>query len=91
MFEVYHGANSFFILDEEGNTIAEMSYSHSTDEIIMINKTDVAEELAGKGVGLLLLDKLVDWARQEKIQVMPLCPYAKKQMENKEKYSDVLY
>lgn len=91
MMDVYHGANSFFILDDNANTVAEMTYSHSTEDIIMINKTDISEELAGQNAGVLLLDKLVEWARKENIKVLPVCGFSKKQMENNEKYADVIY
>ena len=37
-----------------------------------------------------LVAKLVDEARSNNIKIIPLCPFVKKEFENKKEYADVL-
>ncbi|MCQ1530442.1 GNAT family N-acetyltransferase [Lutispora saccharofermentans] len=58
---------------------------------MIIDHTYVSDELAGQGVGKLLLKELVDWIRKENKKIIPLCPYAKAQMEKNKEYHDTIY
>ena len=91
MVEVKKGSNSFYIGDSEENPLAEMTYVPSNEDLIIIDHTYVSEELTGRGIGKLLLKELVDWARLEGKKIMPLCPYAKAQMEKNQEYHDMIY
>ena len=91
MIEVKKGSKSFYVGDSEENLLAEMSFVTSGENIIIIDHTHVSEELGGKGVGKLLLKELVDWARKENKKIIPLCPYAKAQMEKNKEYHDVIH
>lgn len=88
--EIRHGSKSFYIGSEEA-PIAEMTYVHSGDKRIIIDHTTVSEELSGQGAGKKLLQELTDWARREDLKIMPLCPFAKAQMEKTEEYRDLIY
>ncbi len=44
----------------------------------------------GRGLGKQLVDKLVDYARNENKLIIPVCPYAKKVLESNPEYQDVL-
>lgn len=91
MVEVKKGAKSFYVGDSEENPLAEMAFVSAGDHIVIIDQTHVAEELKGQGVGKILLKELVDWARTEDKKIMPLCPYAKVQMEKNKEYHDIIY
>jgi len=91
MAEVKKGTKSFYVGDSEENPLAEMTFVPSGDNIIIIDHTYVSDELNGQGVGKLLLKELVDWARKENKKIMPLCPYAKAQMEKNKEYHDIIY
>ena len=69
---------------------AEMTYSRAGDKLLIIDHTWVSDELRGKGVGILLLNRLVKYAREEGLKILPLCPYAKKVFTEEEALSDVL-
>ncbi|MEP2668178.1 MAG: GNAT family N-acetyltransferase [Cyclobacteriaceae bacterium] len=70
--------------------LAEMTYSKAGDNLIIIDHTEVGEELKGKGVGLQLVKAAVEFARNKKIKILPLCPFAKSVFDKKEELRDVL-
>ena len=89
MIEIKIGAKSFYVGDSEEKPLAEMSFVPSGEKIIKIEHTNVSDELSGQGVGKLLLKELIDWARQENKKIIPICPYAKAQMEKNKEYHDM--
>jgi predicted GNAT family acetyltransferase len=91
MFEITRGAKSFYIGESEENPLAEMVYVHKDDNIVIIEHTNVSEKLNGKGVGKILLKEFIDWAREENKKIIPICPYAKAQMEKNKEYDDMIY
>lgn len=85
------GSNRFYIGDSEEDVLAEIVYSYKDIDVISVDRTFVSESMRGKNVAALLLQKLVDWARDEHIKIIPVCSFAKKKMENNNNYSDVLF
>ena len=79
-----------FYIELDGKVVGEMTYSIASPELIIIDHTEVGEELKGKGAGAQLLNALVDYARKNNIKVIPLCPFAKSVFEKKEELRDVL-
>lgn len=69
---------------------AEMTYSRAGDRLLIIDHTWVSDELRGKGVGKLLLNRLVKYAREENMKILPLCPFAKSIFNKEEELGDVL-
>lgn len=90
MNEVKHGNNRFYI-GEEQQPLAEMTYVPSGSHLLIIDHTEVSETLKGQGAGRQLLDTLVDWARTQEKKIIPLCPYAKAQMEKHAIYHDMIH
>lgn len=80
---------SFFI-EETGKRLAEMTYSKAGDKLLIIDHTEVSEALKGKGAGKQLVHASVEFARQNNIKILPLCPFAKSVFEKVKEYSDVL-
>ena len=91
MLEIKKDKNKYFIGDSEDKPLAEMTYVVSGRDILIVDHTFVSDELGGQGVGKMLLKEVVDWARQENRKIIPLCPYAKAQMERNEEYQDVIH
>jgi len=69
---------------------AEMTYSRAGDGIIIIDHTDVPPALRGRKVGERLVSRAVADARQERITIVPLCPFAKAQFGRHPEWRDVL-
>ena len=80
----------FYVGDSEEDVIAEITYVPTGESKIIIDHTYVSDELRGQGVAKLLLDEVVSYARAENKKIIPVCPYAKAQMERFEEYHDVL-
>lgn len=69
---------------------AEMTFSKAGATRIIIDHTGVPRELGGRGVGLALVERGVLDARAAGIKIIPLCPYAKAQIEKHPEWQDVL-
>lgn len=72
-----HDSKGAFIAKEEGVKIGEMTYSVAGAHKIIIDHTEVDENQKGKGIGKILLSKVVEYARENDIKIIPLCPFAK--------------
>ncbi|KCZ54315.1 acetyltransferase [Hyphomonas beringensis] len=69
---------------------AEMTYSKAGTSRIIIDHTGVPKELGGLGVGIALVRRAVEDARRDGIKIIPLCPFAKAQIEKHTEWQDVL-
>lgn len=73
----------------DGHT-AEMTYSKAGATRIIIDHTGVPDALRGKGAGQALVKQAVEDARADGIKIIPLCPFAKAQIEKHAEWQDVL-
>ncbi|AIF42485.1 GNAT family N-acetyltransferase [Virgibacillus sp. SK37] len=87
--EIKQGNHTFFI-GEEDNPLAEISFIPGEGNEIIVDHTVVSEELQGQGVAGQLVERLVQYAREEGLKIKPLCSYAQKKLENTPEYQDVL-
>lgn len=87
--EIKKGTNGFYIGDSEDDIIAEITYVPTGEDRIIIDHTYVSNELRGQGIARKLLDEVANYARTENKKVIPLCSYAKTQMEKHEEYHDL--
>jgi predicted GNAT family acetyltransferase len=83
------GQRGAFVIQREGRSLAEMTYSLG-GTIAIIDHTDVDAALRGTGAGARLVKAAVEWARAEKLQLMPLCPFAKSVFDKAPEFADVL-
>jgi hypothetical protein len=80
---------SFFV--EKGDIrLAEMTYSKAGARLIIIDHTDVSDELRGQGAGKQLVEAAVLYARKNKIRILPLCPFARSVFDKTPEWSDIL-
>ena len=85
------GGKGMFYAEENGNTLAELVYTIPSADIIIIEHTEVDDSLTGKGVGKLLVEATVDYARSNNIKIIPLCSFAKSVFEREPEWHDVLH
>lgn len=79
---------AFITIDNEKK--AEMTYSKAGSKLLIINHTEVDKELQGQGIGRKMLDQIVDYARTNQFEIMPLCPFAKSIFDRDPSIGDVL-
>ena len=84
------GKGIFFVESDE-NILAEMTYTMPSPEKMIIDHTEVSDELRGKNVGYQLVDTAVEYARTHGIKIIPLCTFANAVFRKKKQYADVLY
>ena len=79
-----------FYIEEDGNRVAEMTYSKAGQGRIIIDHTEVGDSLRGKGAGVQLVQAAVEHARKEGLKILPLCPFARSVFSKKREFADVL-
>ena len=82
--------NGFFHIDINGKTEAKMTFVFAGPDKIIIDHTEVNEGNNGKGFGKQMVAKAVEFAREKKIKIIPLCPFAKKVFDKTPEFRDVL-
>lgn len=83
------GKGMFFV-EMDGNILAEMVYSMPSPNKMIIEHTEVSDELRGKKVGDQLVHTAVEYARANNIKIVPLCTFASAVFKKKPEYADVL-
>jgi hypothetical protein len=58
---------------------------------MIIEHTEVSDELKGKNVGYQLVHTAVEYARTHNIKIVPMCTFANAVFKKKPEYADVLY
>ena len=74
---------------KDGNLIGECEFDVCDNKWNIVH-TGVRPAFEGQGIARRLLNKVVEQARLKKIKIVPICSYAKKVMEGKKEYKDVL-
>lgn len=79
-----------FFIEKDGKRIAEMTYSKAGKTKIIIDHTEISDEGRGKGYGKQLVKEGVEFARENDLKIMPLCPFAKAIIQKTPEFQDVL-
>lgn len=89
MLQIKQGSQSFYIGDEK-NSEAEVHFVRAGETRIILDHTHVAEHLRGQNVGQELVKAAVEYAKKEKLHVIPLCPFAKAEFDKNPEYQKLL-
>ena len=81
-----HGA---FYIEKNGEAIAEMTYYFPSDGVMVIDHTEVSDELKGQNIGSQLVQYGVDYARSKQLKIDPQCPFVKSVFDKTNEYDDV--
>jgi predicted GNAT family acetyltransferase len=85
------GRRGAFYLERDGIRLAEMTFSADAEgKLVIIDHTEVAESLRGQGAARRLVEAAVGWAREKRIKLIPLCPFAKAVFDHEPSFHDVL-
>lgn len=77
-----------FEVQQDGH-LAELDYRRAGNQIIFTH-TGVPDELEGRGIGSALLKTGLTYARENGLEVVPLCPFVRGYIERKPEYQDLV-
>ena len=80
-------AHQFEVTGTDG--LARLTYRENADHITLVH-TEVAPELEGKGYGSLLARFALDYARANKLRVIPSCPFVSQFIRRHPDYADLV-
>ncbi len=72
--------------DEE----AELTFRKSGEATIVADHTGVPTKYRGQGIGLLLVDRLVDHARTNGLTIIPKCPFIAAMYAKHPEWADIM-
>jgi predicted GNAT family acetyltransferase len=84
-------SRGYFVASDNGIEAGTMTYSGAGPERFIIDHTEVYPEFEGRGVGKQLVMAAVEYARENNLKIMPLCPFARGVFKRMESIRDVLY
>ena len=84
------GRHGMFYVEEDGEIAAEMVYNSTSKNQMIIEHTEVDDSLRGQNVGMELVHAGVEYARHHGMKIIPLCSVAKKVLDKKVEWQDVL-
>ena len=79
-----------FYIEVEGNQEAMMTFVFAGEDKIIIDHTEVNAGNEGKGFGKKMVTKAVEFARDKRIKIVPLCSFAKSVFNKTPEFRDVL-
>ncbi len=75
--------------NQEGQVVGEITYSDTKGGKWIIDHTYVDPNHRNQQIGEQLVNAIVEWAREENVKLLPLCPFAKREFEQTPDYADV--
>ncbi len=79
-----------FFIEADNEVIAEMTYTIPSPDKIIIDHTEVDEDLRGGQLGFQLVEAGVEYARAHRLKIIPLCTFASAIINKKPEFHDVL-
>ena len=73
-----------------GDEVAYIEYDDSTDRTLDLQHTIVPEDHEGQGVASELTKHALDYARRNKLRVVPTCPFIAAWISRNPDYEDVV-
>ena len=85
-----NGKKGRFVIYQNNEEVGEMTYVWSGDDKFIIDHTAVDEKYGCRGFAKKMVMASVEYARENNLKIIPLCPYVKGQFEKNEDIKDVL-
>ena len=83
------GSKGIFYIEKDGKVVAEMVYTMPSPDKMIVEHTEVSDELKGQNVGLQLVRHAADFARKNNLKIIPLCPFTLSVFKKKSEFADV--
>lgn len=88
MLEIKQNNESFYIGDDYERRTATLVFTIE-DQIMSLTETEVDESLRGQGVAGKLVDRAVEYARENELKIKPVCSYTVARL-SKDEYKDIV-
>ncbi len=75
---------------EDEQRLAYMMFSKPFPDRIIVQHTHVDPSQAGKGLGKMLFNHMIEYAQQHELSVVPKCNFTQKMFERYPQYNDLL-
>ena len=79
-----------FAAIDDSKEAGAIFYTSMGESRIILDHTEVEDTYRGQSIGKKILMYIVEFARENKIKIIPLCPYAKSVFDKTESIRDVL-
>ncbi len=84
-----NGRKGRFVIYDNDEFAGEMTYVWAGTSKFIIDHTGVEGSFSGRGLGKQLVMKAVEYARNNTLKILPLCPFAKKVFDKEVGIQDV--
>ena len=85
-----NGSKGYFYVSINGKSEAKLTFVFAGNDKIIIDHTEVNPGNNGKGFGKKMVVKVIEFAREKNITIIPLCPFAKSVFDKNPEFRDVL-
>lgn len=83
------GKKGAFVVQENETQAGLMTYTWAGKNKFIIDHTEVNPDFGGQGVGKKMVMAAVEFARENNLKIIPLCPFAKSVFDKVEEIGDV--
>jgi uncharacterized protein len=85
------GDQGCFIFTRSGDDLGELCYRKTGQHLMTIDHTGVDPSVEGQGIGKRLVEKAIEYARDNDMKIIPLCTYAAAAIKRNSSWHQVLY
>lgn len=85
-----YSQNKIFLLNDNNETIAEVTYPNIDENTVNINHTYVSDSLRGQGIAGKLMKAVAEQLQSQNKKAVLTCSYAVKWFERNTEYSNLL-
>lgn len=79
-----------FITDEQGNMLAELTYAIQHPDTMVVDHTEVNENLRHQNIGHQLVEAVAEHARAKRRQIIPVCSFTRSVMSHNRSFQDII-
>lgn len=84
-----NGKKGRYVIYDNDEFAGEMTFTWAGNSQFIIDHTGIEPKFSGKGFGKKLVMKSVEYARKNKVKIIPLCPFAKMIFDKSPEIQDV--
>lgn len=78
-----------FELEVEGYVVF-VEYILSNDNVMFLTHTEVPKELGGRGIGSIIVEKILYYIKDHNYKLVPICPFVDKFLVKSPEWQNIL-